>query len=176
MFVQYDKVVYPGHGVAFVNRIITKRMGSTVSSFYELKFLSQEMTILVPTCNAHTIGIRHVIKADTLHAIFNLLAKEPRTLESTELAATNWSRRHKEYQTKLMTGKLEDISTIYREIKHIERHKELSYGERTLLARAEALLAEEIAIAQQTAHSKALENIRSVFTGVFNAAYKQTQL
>lgn len=174
MFEQYEKVVYPGHGVALISRIIVKKMGSHISSFYELKFLSQEITFLVPTSNAHTIGLRLVTRADMLEPIFNVLAKPARALESSELTATNWSRRHKEYQHKLMTGKLEDISAIYRDLKHIELHKELSYGEKTLLNRTEMLLVEEIAISQETQPSLALEHIRSVFRAVFTMPLKQT--
>ncbi|MGE0010380.1 MAG: CarD family transcriptional regulator [Candidatus Babeliales bacterium] len=176
MFEQYEKVVYPGHGVALVNRIIVKKMGSCTSSFYELKFLSQEMTFLVPTINAHTIGLRAITRAETLETVFAVLAKPTRTKDATELTAANWSRRHKEYQHKLMSGKLEDISVMYRELKHIELHKELSYGEKTLLDRAETLLAEEIAISQQTPQAKALEYIRSVFQGVFTLPLKQTSI
>jgi CarD family transcriptional regulator len=175
MFELYEKVVYPGHGVALINRIIVKKMGTSTSSFYELKFLNQEMTILVPTSNAQASGIRAITSADMVQTIFDMLARPGRKIDSTELAATNWSRRHKEYQLKLMSGKLEDISAIYRELKQIELQKELSYGEKTLLNRTESLLAEEIAVARQTPESKALEHIRSLF-GMFSAPVKQTQL
>lgn len=176
MFEQYEKVVYPGHGVALVNRIIVKRMGNCTSSFYELKFLSQEMILLVPTCNAHTIGIRTVTSAEMLETIFNFLAKPIGMRDSAELSAMNWPQRHKEYQHKLMSGKLEDISTIYRDLKHIEGQKQLSYGEKTLLQRTETLLAEEIAISQQTPQAKALEHIRSMFGRYLSIAMKQTHI
>ncbi len=174
MFEQYEKVVYPGHGVALINRLITKKIANNIMSFYELKFLNQEMTILVPTSNAVAIGLRVVTPADTLETIFTLLSKPARKLESCELV-NNWSRRHKDYQLKIMSGKLEEISALYHELKHIESQKELSYGEKMLLNRAESLLAEEIAVAQQMAEEKALENIRSLFGSAFRASCKQSQ-
>ena len=44
MFRLYDKVVYPGYGVAKINRIFSKIIGGKDASFYELIFLNKDMT------------------------------------------------------------------------------------------------------------------------------------
>lgn len=176
MFQQNEKVVYPGHGVALVNRVIQKNIGGSVTSFYELKFLNKDMVILVPTGNALAIGIREVALSDTIDTILELLAKPARKITSQDLSATSWSKRNKDYQNKIRTGKLEDISAIYRDLKHIELQKELSYGEKTMLNKTESLLAQELAIVQDMGEDKALENIRSVFKGAHLTSMKQSSL
>ena len=70
-------------------------------------------------------------------------------IDQHELSASNWNRRNKEYQNKLRTGSLKDISEIYKDLKHIANHKELSFGEKNLLSKTELLLVEEIAAAEE---------------------------
>lgn len=54
MFVQGDRIVYPGHGVACVTRIIKKMVGGIEVDFYELTF-TRGAIILVPTNNASAL-------------------------------------------------------------------------------------------------------------------------
>ena len=56
MFSLDEKVVYPGHGVAKINRIIDKKVGSSSMSFIELKFLNNDGTHLrdPPCCLLNT--------------------------------------------------------------------------------------------------------------------------
>ena len=83
-----------------------------------------------------------------------------RKLESLELTASNWNRRNKEYQNKLRTGSLRDISEIYRDLKYIACYKELSFGEKNLLSKTESLLAEEISASEDLDGNKAIERLR----------------
>ena len=46
MFSIGDKVVYPGHGVAQISRIVEKIVAGNVSHFFELTFINKDMTIL----------------------------------------------------------------------------------------------------------------------------------
>ena len=39
MFAHNEKVVYPGHGVAYIYRVLDRRIGGLVTKFYELKFV-----------------------------------------------------------------------------------------------------------------------------------------
>ena len=57
MFSVYDKVVYPGHGVAQIQRIVEKNISGATIAFYELTFLHKDVTVLVPTNNAIMVGI-----------------------------------------------------------------------------------------------------------------------
>lgn len=174
MFSLNDKLVYPGHGVAKVNRIIEKVVGTTVTIFYELKFLNKEMTILVPTNNLDTIGVRPLSSQEKVNDIFKFLAEPAKKIHYSELAASNWNKRNKEYRLKLRTGNLKDISEIYRDLKYIEQNKGLSFGEKTLLTQTEMLLAEEIALVKKFGEDKALEYLRSFFntTSVMNMTHR----
>ncbi len=160
MFSLDEKVVYPGHGVAKINCIVEKKIGGKTTSFFELKFLNKDMTILVPTQNFSAVGIRRLSSPDAVDNIFKMLS-EPIDTKSYE-TASNWNKRNKEYQSKLRTGKLDEICEIYRYLNRVSEHKELSFGEKNLLGQTESLLVEEISLVSDIAKDAAVEQLRTL--------------
>lgn len=156
-----EKVVYPGHGVAVIDRIIEKTIAGRISQFFELRFLNKDMTILVPTDNAIDVGIRPLSSAEYINDIFKKLA-QPATVKNHDTVVSNWNKRNKEYQGKLRSGDLLEICSIYRDLRHIEYYKELSFGEKSLLQQTELLLIEEIAIVNNIETLSATECLRSL--------------
>lgn len=163
MFRQHDKVVYPGHGVAYIKDIIQKIVGGQVTSFYELSFLNKEMTILVPIANSELIGLRPLSSMETINTLFEQLGRPSVRTNPHELVVNTWNKRNKEYQLKLRTGNLEALSQIYKELKSLSHQKELSFGEKNMLTQTEMLLAEEIAIVKQLDAEKAVKDLRALF-------------
>ena len=78
--------------------------------------------------------------------IFILLG-DPRKRPINDVVA-NWSKRNKLYLGKIRTGDMREIGEMYRDLKYIERHKELSFGEKNLLIQIEGLLAEEVSLVE----------------------------
>ncbi len=162
MFFLRQKVVYPGYGVAYVNRIIEKKVGAQNAAFYELTFLKKDMTFLVPVSNIESIGLRSLSSQDDIHNIFDTLSKPERKLSPFEFSASSWNKRHKEYQLKLRRGTLEDLSAIYKDLRTIEAQKRLSFGEKTILQKTEGLLVEEIAVVQDAEAEKTVQKLRDL--------------
>lgn len=162
MFALNQKVVYPGHGVAYINQIVEKNIGGKRAAFYELKFLHKDMMVLVPTHNIEAAGIRMLSSLDTIEDALQVLTQPARVLHHYEFTASNWNKRNKEYQNKLRTGRLKDLSEIYRDLCYIATQKELSFGEKNLLHQTESLLAEEIAVVKELGEESALESLRSI--------------
>lgn len=161
MFVLDDKVVYPGHGVAKISRIFEKNVAGKTTTFFELKFLNKDMTILVPTDNLASVGVRCLSSLENINDIFKILS-EPVNPALAESTPSNWNKRNKDYQIKLRTGNLRDICKIYRDLKHISSYKELSFGEKNLLQQTEMLLAQEIALVKKMAEESMVEQLRSL--------------
>lgn len=164
MFRLNEKIVYPGHGVAFIHQIIQKKVGINFVSFYELKFFHKDMTVLIPTDNAESAGIRPLSSTTTIDEALKVFGEPAKKLHYYEFTASNWNKRNKEYQAKLRTGRLRDLSEVYRDLCHIATQKELSFGEKNLLQQTELLLVEEIAIVQQVEEQQAVENLRTLST------------
>lgn len=162
MFALNEKVVYPGHGVARVSAIFERIVGGRVTHFYELKFIHKEMTILVPVDNLACVGVRCVCAPNTIRELFTILTAPMIKDPMDELTISSWNKRSKKYHALLRSGDLLEVAKIYRDLRYIALHKELSFGERALLAQAEILLAEEIALVESVDHEAAIQRLRSL--------------
>ena len=56
--------VYPAHGVVEVVGIESKEFRGTERKFYILKVLDNEVTVMVPTDNANTVGLRPIVSKE----------------------------------------------------------------------------------------------------------------
>ena len=157
-----DKVVYPGYGVAQIIRVIEKRVGEHPTCFFELHFLNRDMTILVPTDKLISVGIRPLSSQNSINNMLKMLAQD-RYERMKAAKISNWNKRSKDYQSRLRSGDILEISKIYRDLKCIARSKELSFGEKNLLQQTENLLVEEISIVKGQGEDKAIEELRSLF-------------
>jgi CarD family transcriptional regulator len=164
MFRLNEKVVYPGHGVAQINSIIEKNVSSKVVAFYELCFLHKEMTILIPTENVESTGIRKLTTQANIKNIVKVLAEPLKKINPQEFGMSNWNKRSKQYSFKLKSGDLVEIAKIYRELQCMSQQKELSFGERSLLVQTEELLTEEISLVKNTVEEETLDFLRGFFT------------
>ena len=162
MFCLHEKVVYPGYGVARIHRIVPKIVNGNEVTFYELVFLNKDMTVLVPTANADAVGLRPLSSHENIQNVFVSLTAPARRLNHFEFTASNWNKRNKEYQLKLKTGDLKELSEIYRDLHFISLHKELSFGEKNLLQQIEMLLVEEISLVEEIGQEKTIEHLRSL--------------
>ena len=161
MFSVNEKVVYPGHGVAEIIRVVEKEVGGCKTSYYELQFLNKDMMVLVPMSGS-SLPIRPLSTRKRVQEALQLFAKPARRLDAVEFAASSWNKRNKGYQIKLRNGGLDELSEIYRDLRYFETCKDLSFGEKNLLSKAEALLAEEIALIEQIEFGKAVKFLRSL--------------
>ncbi len=160
MFSIGEKVVYPGHGVAYIVRILARCIGGIEIQCLELRFINKEMMILVPMEATESVGLRCLSTNEQVDTAFRVLAKPARRIKSYELTASNWNKRNKDYQNKIRNGDLVELSKIYHDLKNIAQQKELSFGEKSLLQQTEALMAEEISIVAELGEEKAIQQLR----------------
>lgn len=161
-FSLHDRVVYPGHGVARISKIIEQTVGGNRASFYELSFLNKDATVFVPVHNSSAVGLRSLSSTAHIADALKIIAMPARKLHHYEFSASSWNKRNKQYQVKLRRGSLLELSEIYRDLRFIETQKELSFGEKKLLSKAEALLVEEIAIVSERDEARTIESLRSL--------------
>jgi RNA polymerase-interacting CarD/CdnL/TRCF family regulator len=159
MFAVNEKVVYPGVGVACVNRVVEQSFAGVSTICYELKFLNKDMTILVPLNNLPAVGVRSLSSSDNIQRVFQILA-EPQKRVPQELISVNWNKKYRKCRDLLFRGNLDEMSTMYRDLHTMAVHKELSFGEKTLLQQTEALLAQEISHVRNINEEKAVQELR----------------
>lgn len=153
-----DMAVYPGHGVGVVEGIETREIAGTRQTFYVLKILENGMTVMVPTANADTIGMRDIIPAVEVPRIYEVLSER-----NIKLDKQTWNRRYREYMAKIKTGSPYEVARVLRDLYILKGDKNLSFGERKMFDSAKALLVKELAVAEGAPETEVDARLAEIF-------------
>lgn len=162
MFRENDKVVYPGYGVATIDRIVTKNIAGKSAQFFELKFVNNDMTILVPVMQAESVGLRALSSHQQVNDLLDMLSESALTGKTREINVINWNKRNKEYQEKLRSGNLYEICSVYRDLKLMEQKKDLSFGEQRMLLTTEMIIVEELSLVTNVTKENMTGRLRKI--------------
>src|SRR5512143_2927549 len=127
-------------------------------TFYMLPFLENDMTIMIPTDNVASVGLRRVIGKDMVLKVYKILRER-----RVEIDQQTWNRRYREYTEKIKTGSVLEIATVLRDLCVLKTDKELSFGERKMLDTARNLLVKELSIARAHHEEKIIEELSDIF-------------
>lgn len=159
MFRTGEKVVYPGHGVGLIEGLQSKSVSGVQRKFYMLRILESEMTIMIPTENVTTVGLRPIISKDMVSKVYRILRTK-----KVEVDQQTWNRRYREYTERIKTGSVIEIAKVLRDLFVLKADKELSFGERKMLDTARNLLVKELAIASAYPEEKILDDLKMIFS------------
>jgi len=158
MFRIGDKAVYPGHGVGVIEAIETKQISGKKLSFFILRILDNEMTIMIPKDNVGAVRLREVIRKIDVSKVIQILRDRDVTIDNQ-----TWNRRYREYMEKINTGSIYEIAEVLRDLHLLKAEKELSFGERKIMDTAKNLLVKELAIVRDVKESDVLREIKTIF-------------
>lgn len=148
-----DKVVYPHHGAATIERREKKTAPSGEEREYLVLCLTYgDLTLMVPSDNTDEVGLREVVGVDEVDDVFELLGQKDARMPS------NWSRRFKNHVEKLKSGDVYEVAEVVRNLSLRDSEKGLSAGEKRMLVKARQILISELIFAldtdEETAASK----------------------
>jgi len=158
MFKVGDSAVYPAHGIAIIKRIEERDVAGKKKSFYVLQVVSNQMTIMIPTDNAGSVGLRQIITDKEVKKVYKILKER-----DVKIDQTTWNRRYREYTEKIKTGSVYEIAEVLRNLFMLRHTKDLSFGERKMLDQAKALLVKEISIARSETEESVEQEIQTIF-------------
>src|SRR5689334_3372349 len=136
-----DKVVYPHHGAATIERREKKDVFGEKRDYLVLRLAYGDLTLMVPADNAEEIGLRDVINDEEVEEVFAVLRKKEARMP------TNWSRRFKNHVEKLKSGDIYQVAEVVRNLTIREKDKGLSAGEKRMLGKARQILVSELTFA-----------------------------
>jgi CarD family transcriptional regulator len=136
-----DKVVYPHHGAAVIERRETKVAFGEEKEYLVLRLSFGDLTLSVPVDNTDEVGLREVIDDDEVEEVFAVLRKKEARMP------TNWSRRFKNHVEKLKSGDVYQVAEVVRNLSLRDQEKGLSAGEKRMLAKARQILLSELVFA-----------------------------
>jgi CarD family transcriptional regulator len=124
-------------------------IGDVESSFYRLRILSTDSTVMVPVDNTSAVGLRRVLTRRQLTGVFKVLK------DGEVTTYDDWKGRFQANSEKMRTGDIQAVAEVMKSLTMLNEHKPLSYRERKMLDKARFLLISELA----EASGKKLETI-----------------
>lgn len=134
------KVTYPQHGAGVIVAIEEREILGVTRKYYVLNFDSENGRVLIPVEGCK--GLRKIVGAEELQALFTFLSQGPREEETQ-----NWNKRYRENLDRIRTGDIYEVADVVRELTLRARGKGLAAGEQRMLVSARTLLVSEIALA-----------------------------
>jgi CarD family transcriptional regulator len=150
-----DRVVYPHHGAAVIERAEVKPFMGEDKEYLILRMAHGDLMLSVPADKADEVGMRPPISTEDVEDLFELLAKK----DVREPA--NWSRRFKNHQEKLKSGDVYQVAEVVRNLTLRERSKGLSAGEKSMLQRAMSVLVSELSFSLDVSEDEAEKRVKS---------------
>ncbi len=144
-----DKVVYPHHGAAVIERKETKEAFGEKREYYVLRLSYGDLMLSVPVDNTDEVGLREVIDDDEVDEVFDVLRKKEARMP------TNWSRRFKNHVEKLKSGDVYQVAEVVRNLTLRDNEKGLSAGEKRMLQKARQILISELIFALDVPEAEA---------------------
>jgi CarD family transcriptional regulator len=136
-----DRVVYPQHGAAVIEKREQKSFFGEEREYLVLKVAYGDLTVMVPADNTEEVGLREVINDEEVEEVFAVLRKKEARMP------TNWSRRYKNHVEKLKSGDIYQVAEVVRNLSIRDKDKGLSAGEKRMLNRARQILVSELTFA-----------------------------
>ncbi|MEA2296961.1 MAG: CarD family transcriptional regulator [Solirubrobacteraceae bacterium] len=121
--------------------------------YLTIKILHNDMTVMVPSCNAGKAGLRRVIDEETVTKVLAVL-----TDDCSEMPK-NWNRRFKHNRDKIKTGDIYELAEVVRNLAVREQEKGLSTGEKQMYTRAKKILASEMMYALEKSEDETEEHL-----------------
>ena len=154
-FSQNDYVVYPSHGVGKIEAIEKEIIAGFEMEMFVIHFEKDKMTLRVPTSKADAVGMRSLSSPDIVGKAMSTLRGRARVKRAM------WSRRAQEYDQKINSGDIKQLSEVVRDLFRKDDQTEQSYSERQMFQIAFERYTREFAISSdlkfEEASSKILE-------------------
>lgn len=150
-----EYIVYPAHGVGQILAIEEQEVAGAKLELFVINFVKDKMTLRVPTAKIASVGMRKLAEP-------TLVKKALETLKGrARIKRTMWSRRAQEYDAKINSGDLIQISEVVRDLYRAENQPEQSYSERQLYEAALDRMAREIAAVNKMSDTEAVRLIEA---------------
>ena len=144
-----DFIVYPKHGVGKIIAVEKAKIGEIEIQFYKIFIEKEKLTLTVPI-NQQS-NLRAISSINQINKCMSILKTKPR------IKRTMWSRRAQEYDQKINSGKVYELTEVVRDLnKNSDIIADQSYSERQLF-------------------EKAYERLKSEFEAVLQISYEDVQ-
>ena len=134
-----EYVVYPKHGVGKIVAVEKTKMGGIEITFYKVLVDREKLSLSIPLNQQY--HLRRISSINQINKAISILKSKPK------IKRTMWSRRAQEYDQKINSGKLYELTEVVRDLnKKTDIIAEQSYSERQLFEKAYERLKSEFEV------------------------------
>ncbi len=146
-------VVYPSHGVGQITGKETQTIAGMEIASYVVFFERDKLTLRIPAARAEKSGMRELVAEEYLERVNKTLKGRARAGRGM------WSRRAKEYEAKINSGNIIQLSEVVRDLHKNVEDPDRSYSERVIYENALNRLAGEFSAVRKSTHEVAIDSI-----------------
>ncbi|TDT51254.1 CarD family transcriptional regulator [Fonticella tunisiensis] len=140
MFSIGDIIFYPVFGAGYILNIEEKEICGEIKKYYIMKFLLNDMNMMIPIESVVGRRIRRAISPDECEKVLNIIKSNPVKLSS------KWSKRCKHYTQSIRSGDIFLLASIIRDIAGLYRTRSLSKSEAKVFMDIVDMVAGEISL------------------------------
>lgn len=156
-----DKIIYPNHGLGFVEAIDQATHNGETFKVIHLRILSSNALVLLPVSVFAEVGIRRPMEEKAVKKIFSYIRSSPDDI------IMNWKGRYKEHIDLMKSGTLMGTAQVLKSLHCLNMIKPLSYREKNMMEKAKELLVIEISTASCLPNKKIEEKIEDALSKCF---------
>jgi CarD family transcriptional regulator len=145
-----EHVVYPTHGVGQIKTIEEQVVAGHKLELFVISFSQDKLILRVPVAKIVSAGMRKLAQPETIDRALKTVTGRAR------IKRTMWSRRAQEYEAKINSGDLIQISEVVRDLYRADNQPEQSYSERQLYEAAIDRMAREISAVNRISTTEAV--------------------
>ncbi len=150
-----EYVVYPAHGVGQIIEIENQEVAGFSLELFVINFEKDKMKLRVPVPKIESVGMRKLSDGP-------MVEKALKTVQGrARIKRTMWSRRAQEYDAKINSGSLIQVSEVVRDLFRSDNQPEQSYSERQLYEAALERMARELAVVNKLSDTEAVNLIEA---------------
>ncbi|MEG1008576.1 MAG: CarD family transcriptional regulator [Clostridia bacterium] len=142
MFNVGDKVVYPMHGAGIIEAIEEKNMLGEAQNYYIIKMATDGVKAMIPINKADNVGIREIASENDYKNVFSILEAPMHDLTLD----TNWNKRYQSNVDKIKSGKIDEVTEVFKDLSHRHMEKGLSLAEKKMLTTSKSILLSELVL------------------------------
>ncbi len=159
-----DKVIYPNQGLGVVEAIREEAYNGERFKVFNLRIISNNTLVTVPSSTALELGIRRPVEEDSLRKLFQFIG------DGDVDVSADWKGRYKEHVNLMRSGSLLDMATVLKSLYFLSTQKPLSFREKKMMEKAKELIVSEVSEAADAPCAKVEEKLLDTLSRSFKAA------
>jgi CarD family transcriptional regulator len=159
MFDKGDKIVYPLYGAGVIEDLEQKEIDGYSQTYYVLRIPVGNLKIMISANKAESLGIREVYAGDKILDVIASVTDAPINMPE------NWNQRYKENMERIKSGKLAEVSLVFRNLLIRERERGLSTAEKKMMTTAKQIILSELILSRGVERARAEEILAETFEG-----------